>query len=716
MPLRLNLQVGYWSKNAANSPTHTYTFTINSRFMYITIPKIKQSGYWSLSRLGTILLLVLGINTCLSASPMGKDPDLKVARIFTHQAVLQRDRPIPIWGTCKPKETVVVSINGQKKATNANAVGYWKTSFDAMPAGGPYTVMISTKKQQLVLNDVLIGEVFIASGQSNMEWRLKQTVNNYKKEIEEAKYPNIRYISITNNFAPSPQTDLLDTFALWKAVSPETAPEMSAVAYFFARSIHKDFKIPVGIISSEWGGTVAEAWTSQEALRTMGNDFDEKLNELNAKGKDIDAYKARSKAMIEQWIKAMRAADLASKPENGQYWTDAGYDPSKNPAWKQMKVPGKWENSGLPSFDGIVYFQTTFKIEALPTSPIVKLSLGPIDDIDSVWINGVKVAGGEGWDKPRTYAIPVSILKAGTNTIVVKVTDTGGDGGFTGEPADLYLSLGTKNISLAYEWNYRVATDNSKLPPKPENINTQNTPTVLFNAMINPIIPYAIKGVIWYQGESNATRALQYRKLFPTMIKDWRSRWAQGDFPFLYVQLANYRLETAKPVDSDWAELREAQTMTLALPNTGMACTIDIGEANDIHPRNKQDVGARLYQAAKRVVYGQSVVPAGPMYKSHEVKGNRVYINYENTEGKPLEVRDKYGYLKGFAVSDANNIWHWAKAEVVGQQVVVYAEDVNNPTAVRYAWANNPGELDLYNAAGLPAVPFRTDSLPSLTK
>ena len=642
---------------------------------------------------------------------------LAIARVFTSHAVLQRDQPIPVWGIAKPKESVTVTFNGQKKTIKTTPEGKWQVRLDPVPAGGPFKLEVSAAKQSIVLDDILVGEVFLASGQSNMEWRLKQTVNNYKEEIANAKYPDIRYTTITKNYSPKVLTELLDTLAHWQTVSPETASEMSAIAYFFARSLHLDKKIPVGIICDSWGGTVAEAWTSKDALVAMGPDFNEDIKKLEAEGKDLEAYKAKNKQIMNEYIKAMMNADLGKKPENGIYWIDEKYNHQQNPNWTKVTVPGKWEANGLPGYDGIVYYRHNFLVDAVPQQPTVSISLGTVDDVDSVYINGKKVGGGEGWDTPRNYVIPSNVLKKGLNSIAVRILDHTGDGGFTGEAQQLVLKINTNtSIPLAGEWFYRKGTDVATLPPKPSGLKTQNSPTVLFNAMINPVIPYAIKGVIWYQGESNAPSATQYRTLFPTLIKDWRARWGQGDFPFLFVQLANYKPELQDPLESDWAELREAQSMALALPKTGMACTIDIGNANDIHPRNKQDVGARLYLAAKKVVYGLDLLAFGPTYKSVEFQGNKAIVSFDNTGGQPLIVKEKYGYIRGFTIADENHQWHWAKAELKGEKVVVYSDEVAKPVAVRYAWADNPGDLGLYNTINLPMVPFRTDNWKGITK
>lgn len=643
---------------------------------------------------------------------------LHVSRMFTDHVVLQRDQKVPVWGKAKPKSTITVSIDKQKVTAKAGADSSWMAWLAPMPAGGPYELVVAAGKESAKFSDVLVGEVIIASGQSNMEWKLRQPVKDNKVEIENAVWPKIRYFDIKNTYRPKPLKELADFTAMWTPITPETAPDVSAVAYFYARELYKDKKIPVGLILTEWGGTPAEAWTSQEALKAMGPDFDEAIEELTGDGPKLQEIRAKNRKLAEEYVKAIFKLDEGSKPEGGKFWTDADYNlKAYQSKWIAVNVPGKWESNGLPGYDGVGYYRRNFSIKELPSQPSAVLYLGQIDDQDSVWVNGRKIGGGEGWDKQRAYTVPTSLLKTGDNVVVVKVFDTGGDGGIMGQSTDVRLDFGNCNtIALHGGWYLRAATDMKQLPPRPDKMSGQNAPSVLFNAMINPIIPYAFKNVIWYQGESNAPRAKQYQRLFPTMINDWRKRWGQGDFPFLFVQLANYKPEVDEPKNSEWAELREAQTMTLSLPNTGMACIIDIGEANDIHPRNKQDVGLRLYKSAKKVVYGQDVVHSGPTYKEVSFNGSKALVRFNNTGGKPLQIKDKYGYLKGFELAGEDGKFYYAQARLLSEVVELESANVPKPRYVRYAWADNPGKLDLYNAEGLPAVPFRTDNFSGITK
>lgn len=677
----------------------------------IVFSRVQKLAYAALA-VSTLAVNTMGAGSVLA---QGQSTSLRVARIFTDSLVLQRDQPIKIWGWAAPAKKVTVQFQNQKATATAAQDGKWMATLPALSANLQHQdMLISQGKETVQLKGLLVGEVFVASGQSNMEWKLKQKINNYLTEIKQANYPEIRFFDVPNEYTALPQPDLRTTLGKWTPLRPATAPDISAVAYFFAREVHKKYKVPVGLILCEWGGTPAEAWTSQEALRGMGTDFDAALAELAEEQKDPTTVQKRADALMQQWVDAVKKADKAWIPVNGKYWWDKDFNDQD---WNRAALPGKWESNGMPGYDGIGYYRLNITLDKVPAGAAT-LSLGPIDDVDTVFVNGRRVAGGEGWNVPRVYTLPAGTFTQGVNNITVKVLDTGGDGGFTSDDPDkLFLSWadGTR-IKLSTIWNFNTSVALSQLPPKPANKKNQNTATVLFNAMLHPIIPYSMKGVIWYQGESNAPRAQQYARLFPTMIKDWRSRWGQGEFPFLFVQLANYRAEEALPIESDWAELREAQTKTLALPNTGMACIIDIGEAADIHPRNKQDVGLRLFKAAQKVVYKEQVLHSGATYKTQATQGNALVLSFDNLGAKGLINRNKYGYVRGFALAGADGKWHWAQAQIRGTEVVVSSAAVPAPQFVRYAWANNPGDLDLYNEDGLPMVPFRTDFFPGITK
>jgi sialate O-acetylesterase len=388
-----------------------------------------------------------------------------------------------------------------------------------------------------------------------------------------------------------------------------------------------------------------------------------------------------------------------------QNWQNPDFDDS---SWGKMNLPGLWESTTLPDVDGVVWFRKEITLSASQVRQNMILNLGSIDDSDYTYING-KLAGQtiDKHNENRRYEIPAQHLVEGRNVIAVRVIDTGGGGGFHGMEDQLYYVAGTDKVSMASDWKYAVGIKSSAPPQAASGPNI--FPSLLFNGMIKPIIPFAIRGAIWYQGESNASRHKQYQTLFPLLINDWRKQWDNPEMPFLFVQLANFMQVDRKPVDSDWARLREAQTMTLSLPKTGQAVIIDIGDADDIHPTNKQDVGKRLALAALKISYDKDIVYSGPMYKSMKVDGSLIRLDFDHM-GSGMVAKDKYGYLKGFAIAGADKVFHWAKARFDGNQILVYSPEVPNPVAVRYAWGNNPEDANLYNKEELPASPFRTDN------
>lgn len=631
--------------------------------------------------------------------------DIKLPYLFSSGMVLQRNIDVTVWGWADPGERITVTFDGQTQKTKTNREGEWMLKLEPMQAGGPFEMKL-IGKNEVVFNNVMIGDVWICSGQSNMEFSVSRALNA-EKEITEAKYPDIRLFTVPNDINSKPQSNTNP--AEWKDCIPENIVSFSAVGYFFGRDLYRELNVPIGLINTTWGGTIAESWTSPESIAT-DEDFSGKLKELQSL--DIKSVNEELKKKFDRWQQDLR--DLDSGYKNGEYiWAEDGIDFS---GWKTMDLPALWEIRGQEGMDGVIWFSITFELPPDIAAKGAELNLGTIDDSDITWINGQLVGqifNHYNWN--RKYNLTPEVLKSGKNTVVVRVEDYGGGGGIYGDPDQLYVKSGKFFKSLAGEWKYRIGT--SKLPGTPPRttFGPNSYPTLLYNAMINPLIPYAIKGTIWYQGESNAGRAYQYRRLFPQMIRDWRNQWAQGNFPFLFVQLANFMSPKDQPSESEWAELREAQTMTLALPNTGMASAIDIGEAVDIHPKNKQEVGRRLALNALKIAYDKNVVYSGPTFDSIRIEGNKAYINFMHV-GSGLDVHDPYGYVKGFAISGPDHNFHWAKAEKVNDAtVVVYSDQVLNPVAVRYGWADNPSDLNLYNQEGLPADPFRTDQWNGMT-
>lgn len=653
--------------------------------------------------------LLLPLLTALAGS-LPVRATVRLPRLVGDHMVLQRGRPLPLWGWADAGEAVTVSWRGQNyKAQTGGPAGRWAVTLPATPAGGPYELTVKGSNT-ITVRDVLVGDVWLASGQSNMEWPLRDARNG-AAETAAASFPRIRRLDVPNEAALSPQTDFGGSG--WQPCTPETAGSFSAVAYFFARDLHQQYQVPIGLITAEWGGTPAEAWTSAEALRRLP-DFAERVGAVQALQGTIPTIQAGYDARLQAWQNSPAGQDQGLSGGRAT-WADPAYDAK---SWATMPLPGLWETqtAELRDYDGVVWLRREVTLTAAEAAQPATLGLARIDDQDSTWINGVVVGGTRGYFPKRRYPVPAGLLRPGRNVVAVRVVDTGSGGGVWGGAADLFLTTSARTLPLDGPWQYRVPYDVASRPAAPFPGGPSQLPTALYNGLISPLIPYALKGVIWYQGESNADRAAQYRTLFPALIQDWRGRWQSPALPFLYVQLAGYQPPTAtEPVESAWAELREAQQLTLQLPATGMATAIDLGDSTDIHPRNKQEVGRRLALQARRVAYGEKgVVDSGPVFDQLTISGNTVRLTFRNP-GHDLVLRDTGGpYLKGFALAGADRQFVWAQGELQGNVIVLRSPQVPKPVAVRYAWGNMPF-LNLYNREGLPAPPFRTDQWPDLT-
>jgi sialate O-acetylesterase len=623
--------------------------------------------------------------------------EVKPARIFGSNMVLQKGVENAIWGWADKGEKIKAELNGKVVTTRADKDGKWSVKLPAMEYGGPYTMTI-TGKNKIQFSNVMIGEVWVCSGQSNMEFPVSGVLNA-KAEIENADFPKMRLFTIQRRASQKPESDL--DAGEWAVCSPASVAQFSAVGYFFGRKIMKDLNVAVGLIHTSWGGTVAETWTSSETIKN-DSDFVDSWKELQKA--DLKNYEVSLKERINSVMSGHPNKD------NGLLlgYNTATFDDSD---WKTIKTPGLWEDRGYRGFNGIAWFRKSIKLDKNQAGAGIVLSLGKIDDYDVCWVNGVEVGKTDIYTTDRVYNVPSSVLKEGENVIALKITDFGGGGGLYSPARDIYYTAGNSKLSLTGDWKIKfteVSADENALGPN-------DYPTLLFNGMVNPIVHYGIKGVIWYQGEANVLRSRQYQRVFPNMITDWRNHWQIGDFPFLWVQLANFTEPAEQPAESTWAELREAQTMTLKLPNTGMASAIDVGDAVDIHPKNKQEVGRRLALNALTVAYGKNIINAGPGFDRMTIKGTEVYITFKNV-GSGLKVKNKYGYINGFAVAGANGKFSWAEGKLLNTNtVVLHSKEVLVPIAVRYGWADNPDDLNLYNNEDLPAIPFRTDSWPGIT-
>ena len=631
--------------------------------------------------------------------------------VFSDNMVLQQKSSVPFWGTANPGKILKITTSWNNKTiqTTVGKDGGWKTEVSTPEYGGPFNIEI-TDGTKLELHNIMIGEVWLCSGQSNMEMPLAGwgKIMNYEKEIAEANYPDIRLLRVEKSVAFKPANELVVRNKGWVTCSPKTISEFSSVAYFFGRNLNQDLHIPVGLIDASWGGTIAEAWTSSGSLKTMP-DFTSPLVEIDRKSTNFKNLTAEFKQDSIKW------QALVKEKDRGLYDGKALWAVNSTPEtdWKPITVPGFWEETVLPDFDGVVWLRKTIDIPADWQNKTLTLKLDKIDDADIAYYNGVEIGHTTDYTASRTYSIPSNLVKPGKTVITVRILDTGGGGGFYGEAALMKLSLSNEeSISLAGTWQYKIGMNMTEIPAAPQTWNDPNQPTVLYNAMISPIVPFTIKGAIWYQGESNADRAYQYRELFPLMIKDWRKQW-KSDFPFYFVQLANYMPELPQPAEAAWAELREAQFQTLLhLENTGMAVTIDIGEAKDIHPKNKQEVGRRLALIARANTYNENITFSGPVYDSYRIERNSIRITFKQAE---MGLKTKNGEpLKGFAIAGLDHKFHWAEAVIRGNDIVVSCKDIENPVAVRYAWAANP-VCNLINGDGLPASPFRTDDWVGIT-
>lgn len=685
------------------------------------------------------LLLSVVCALVFSANCMAED-GLKLSGMFSSNAVLQQEMTVPVWGTAKPGSEVKVEIADQSVSAKADENGKWMVKLAPMKAGGPFTMKITADKE-ITLDNILVGEVWICSGQSNMEMGVKPSMNG-EAEIAAANWPEIRLYTIPKDTSDKPLTEANGS---WDVCTPETIVKngwggFSAAGYFFGREIYNQLKVPVGLIHTSWGGTPAEAWTElsymekDEELKPIVARWQEQLQTMmtDEQKKKLDEEYNK---LLKHWeeTKNLRT-DKTEHADPGDDGLTKGYAnlDFDDSAWQVMKVPGVWENQGalnpvLANLDGAVWFRKDVEIPAEAAGKDLKLSLGPIDDFDVTYFNGEKI-GSIGmdtpnfWVFPREYTVPGKLVKAGKNIIAVRVFDHKGGGGFGGDNKIVNITLeGDKVIPLAGDWKYFISAEMDPMllkdAPRPRKggERPQNYPAYLYNAMLNPVIPYAARGAIWYQGESNSGRAWQYRTLLPAMIKSWRDAWMQDKFAFHIVSLANYQAAPEMPGSGDaWAELREAQYLTAKNdPENGLALAIDIGDAKDIHPTNKQEVGRRLALAALGITYGKPIEYYGPEYKSMKVEGNKIRLNFDHTKGG-LVAKD--GALKRFAICGADKNFIWADAVIDGDTVVVSSDKVAEPVAVRYAWNINPEGCNLYNGEGLPAIPFRTDDFPAITE
>lgn len=628
--------------------------------------------------------------------------------VYTDNMVVQQQSTLRIHGKATPGSQVTLQTSWSRTAleTQTDVTGNWYLEVGTPKAGGPHTLTFSDG-EELTLHNVMSGEVWLGSGQSNMEMPVAGwgKVLNYEEEIRNANYPNIRLFQVKTetDVAKRDRFSLVYNMGGWQECSPQTVPEFSALCYFYALRLWEELKVPIGVIDDNWGGTPCEAWVSAEALGAVTG-FEQLISKMRGLGFNRQAIAEENQARVNAWDNSFKREDNGWKAATP--WQSEALDDS---GWATMTLPTRLEEGGLPGLDGVVWFRKTIDVPADWEGKQVTLTLGPVDDEDVTYWNGTQVATGAGYNVPRSYTIDGKLVKAGKTTITVRVTDSGHEGGILGEASQMALIQGSKRIALAGPWKYAVGIDMRQMGPRPMAIDNSNHPTVLFNAMINPLIEFPVKGIIWYQGCNNVGRDEQHEVLFQTLIHDWRKQWQNPDMPFYFVQLANFLQPRDVQPESDWAFLRESQAKALCLPGTGMVCNIDLGDAADIHPKTKREVGRRLAAIALHNTYGQKKTPfTAPVYEGFSVgEDGKMVIRFSRPEGSEPLVQEND--LPGFIIAGADRRWHTAKARTEGDCVVVWNDLVDRPVAVRYGWADNP-TCTLRTKSGLHVAPFRTDS------
>lgn len=655
-----------------------------------------------ISRNTLFLLVAVGFLLSLACSALAQNPPgptLKslpfVSTIFGDNMVLQRGKKNTIWGWSDPGDKVRVEISGKHASGVAGADRRWQVKIQPPAVGGPYTIKISGH-QTMELNNVLVGDVWLCGGQSNMQVSLR-FARNGEDEVKAANFPEIRFFSVAPHSAYH-HTNVVD--GAWKVVSPETADHVSAVAYYFARKVQQEIHVPIGLVVDALGGTPAEAWMSAAALRPL-KDFDVPLAELE---------KLAATGAPEYGNYVMHWYDQYDVGVKGS-WAALDFDDS---TWKAVDILGGFSDLGVPETPAVAWFRKEIVVpDPLPAGRAL-LFLGSIERMDTAYINGTQVGASAWVENPRVYFIPDGVLKPGKNVVAIRVLKTKPTGGFLAKPEELRLELGDKTrIALAGKWKGQLSVD--ARPPHPLPIGYENwpvMPAVLYEGMLAPIAPLSITGALWYQGEQNSERGFQYRRILPAMIEDWRKLFGQGDFPFYIVSLPAFGHRSETPTDDKWAETRESQALTAAsVRNACLAVTIDTGDPDNLHPKDKQPVGEHLALCALAKQYGKKVAYAGPTLASVERLPDSVRLHFAHTDGGLVV---KGAKLEEFEIAGEDRKWYWADARIEGNTVVVSSPSVPNPKEVRYAWQSNPAAT-LFNGAGLPVGPFRTDDWPGIT-
>ncbi len=611
--------------------------------------------------------------------------------LFSDNMVLQQKSDVALHGRSSAKKDVTITVGWNKHIYTAptDAQGNWKIEIPTPSAGGPYEITLSDGEEQ-VLKNIMIGEIWLYAGEVNAGM-----------PIEGASQSSIRLFQVKKEISLVPKEDLDPAQGEWQECSTEVVAGFPTEGYFFASQLQKTLKVPIGVIDCTWAGTPAEAWSSYNALESLA-DYGQEAEMLESLGFDPEKIEAEYARKREEWYQALYEHDMGWCDDH-QVWAEPDYSDEN---WKEMELPGYWEDKGMKDFDGVVWFRKTVDIPRTWARKAITVELGPIADEDIVYYNGVEIGRTGGTDTPRRYTVPYKLVKRGKAVLTVRVTDYEGKGGICGKAEQMKMSIkGKEPVSLAGNWKYLAGLSLTGIPPVPTSPGTNPAyPTGLFNAMIHPLTRFPIRGVIWNQGESNKESPDEYTDLFMSLITDWRDKWQKPDMPFLFVQLPNDPKQKDTQVDTDRAAMREAQAQALYLNNTGMVVTTDIDHTRESDPQSKLEVGLHLSQQALRQAYGKKRMPQYPMYKSHSIEGNTIRISFENV-GKGFLHPDP---IRGFLIAGTDHVFYPATVSVKKKEVIVQSPEVPHPIAVRYNWADSP-DGTLFGASGLPVVPFRTD-------
>jgi sialate O-acetylesterase len=616
---------------------------------------------------------------------------IKLPRLISDGMVLQRDSKIKLWGWAAPNEKILLEFSGEQFKTEADASGHWVIVLPKQKSGGPFEMTFSASNK-IQLKNILFGDVWLCSGQSNMELPMDRVRDKYPDIIANANNEQIRQFLVPDAYDfEKPNEDV--SSGEWLSVNSQNISKFGAVGFFFATELYAKYMVPIGLINSALGGSPADCWISEDAIKKFPEHYQELLKFKNKKF--LEQIEASDRRNGSEWFSLLNQTDLGLK----HHWATANIDDQD---WSTMEIPGYWTDGPLGNKNGVVWFRKEINIPKSMTDKPAKLLLGRIVDADSVFINGEFAGTTSYLYPPRRYNIKSTILKEGKNVIVIRVINSSGKGGFVLDKP-YSLIAGTDTLDLKGKWKCKLGAE---MKPLAGSTTIRWKPVGLFNAMIAPLTNYAIKGALWYQGESNTKNPSEYFPLMQTLIGDWRSKWNEGDFPFIVVQLPNFMEEKKEPAESNWAEVREAQLKTLQLPNTGLAVAIDLGEWNDVHPLNKKEVGRRLALQAMDVCYHEkNIIPSGPIFKSVKKSGRDLILSFKYSDG----LRSSKGELTYFSIAGVNKKFVWAQAKIDSNKVVVWNENIPDPKYVRYAWADNPAGANLVNKELLPASPFEAE-------